>query len=107
VDGLAGPSALATSGWPAVQTCQNKSGATWIITGSTCAVDGGTGTTVAITDGSGNNLLSSTLTCASGFATAVAPGSTYYQIPNGGLIKWTATPDGTAKTVTVEIYGTY
>ena len=105
-DGVGGgTAALATGTYATNQICQNKDGVTWTITGATCSVDAGTGTTITITDGSGNNLLASTLTCASGFATAIAPGSTT-TISSGGYIKWTPSPDGTANTITVEIYGT-
>ena len=106
-DGIGGgTAAIATGSYATNQICLNKSGATWTIVGSTCSVDSGSGTTVTITDGSGNNLLASTLTCASGFATPIAPGATT-TIPNGGYIKWTPNPDGTAKTASVTIYGTY
>ena len=106
IDGLAGSAALATSGWPAVPACMNESGATWTITGIKCVVDGGSSTTIAITDGSGNNLINaSTFTCSTSWASATQSSTT--TISNGGYVKWTATPDGTAKAVTVEIYGTY
>jgi hypothetical protein len=106
-DGVGGgTAALATGTYATNQVCLNKSGVAWTITGSTCSVDAGTGTTVTITDGGGNNLLTSTLTCASGFATPVGPSSTT-TIANGGYIKWTPNPDGTAKSITVIIYGTF
>ena len=106
VDGLAGSAALAGSGWPAVPTCYNASGATWTITAIRCVVDGGSGTTIAITDGSANNLINAaTFTCSTSWASATQSATT--TIASGGYIKWTATPDGTAKAVTVEISGTY
>lgn len=106
VDGLAGSSALATSGWPAVPTCYNSSGATLTITAIRCVVDGGSSTTIAITDGSGNNLINaSTFTCSTSWASATQSSTT--TIASGGYIKWTATPDGTAKAVTIQVSGTY
>jgi hypothetical protein len=106
-DGIGGgTAALSTGTYATNQICINKTGATITITGSTCSVDAGSTSTVTVTDGSGNNLLASTLTCASGFATAIGPGSTT-TIAAGGYIKWTPNPDGTAKSLTFTIYGTY
>jgi hypothetical protein len=106
VQGLIGSAALATSGWPAVPTCYNTSGVSLTITAIRCVVDAGTGTTMAVTDGGGNNLINAaTFTCSTSWASATQSSTT--TIASGGYIKWTATPDGTAKTATIEVSGTY
>lgn len=106
-DGIANNAALATSGWPAMATPENASGSTYTITAIKCYTDNAGSTTIAVTDGSGDNLLSgSTCTCSSTYASCTQSG-TYTTIANGGYIKWTPTPDGTTKTITVQFSGTY
>ena len=104
-DGLGGSTAAATSGWPAFGSCLNTSGATWTITAIHCYTDAADSSTVAITDGSGNNLLGGTLTCSSSWAAGTLSSTT--TIAANGYIKWTPTPGGTSKEMTVIVSGTY
>lgn len=106
-DGIISNAALPTSGFPGTPFGLNKTGATETITAISCAVDGGSSTTVALTDGSGNNLLSgSTCTCSTSWASCSQSG-TNTTISSGGYMKATYTPDGTAKAVSLVVSGTY
>ena len=105
-DGAVSTAALPTSGFPAVVFGPNGTGGTQTITTITCYVDGGTGTTFTLVDNSGNNLLGATGTCSTSGATTAVSG-THSTIASAGYMKYTLTPDGTAKTVTIAVSGTY
>jgi hypothetical protein len=106
-DGIISNAALPTSGFPATPFGLNSRGVTETITSIKCAVDSGSSTTVALTDGSGDNLLSgSTCTCSTTWASCTQSG-TYTTIASGGYMKVTYTPDGTAKAVSLSVGGTY
>jgi hypothetical protein len=87
-------------------TCRNQSGATWTITGIRCFVDGGTASTLDVSDGTNDLLTSAPLTCSSSWASGT-PNATHYTIANGGSIVFTFVADGTAKQTTWAITGTY
>ncbi len=95
-----------TSGFPAVVFGVNEAGSTETITAITCFVDGGTGTVFILLDNSGNNLLGATASCSTTGATTTVNG-THNTISSAGYMKYTLTPDGTAKTVTIVVSGTY
>jgi len=104
--GLISNAALPTSGLPVMIGCRNPFGATVNITSIMCYADNGSAsTTIAVTDGSGNNLLSaSTCTCSnSGAGASCGLSGTYTTLGTGGYVKTTVVPDGTSKEVSVGI----
>jgi len=105
-DGVVSTAALATSGFPAVVFGVNGSGATQTLMAITCFVDSGTGTTFTLVDNSANNLLGASGTCSTS-GTSIAVSGTHNTLSSGGYMKYTVTPDGTAKTVTIAVSGTY
>jgi hypothetical protein len=104
--GLISNAALPTSGLPVMIGCRNPFGATVNITSIMCYADNGSAsTTIAVTDGSGNNLLSaSTCTCSnSGAGASCGLSGTYTTLGTGGYVNTTVVPDGTSKEVSVGI----